>query len=135
MWDFSRYTSGQRAFSFSRGTSEMTGAGTRARTRAGAGTGARASRTALKIRCKSSSEYLGILVLAGDFGPESLLSCSKISYSGGREESRKASKGATEGATEEQRREQRRKQRREQRRDAPGENVRGLGLRSSRSWR
>ena len=94
MWDFPRYTSGERAFSFSRDTSETTGTG------AGAGAGARASRTVLKIRCKSSSEYLGILVSAGDFGPRGPSGCSEISDSGGGEESGGVSEGATEGVTE-----------------------------------
>ena len=67
MWDFPRYTSREQAFSFSRGVLET----------AGAGAGARASRTALKIRCKSFSEYLGMLVaaegeLARGFHPEGL---------------------------------------------------------------
>ena len=87
MWDFPRYTSGKQAFSFSRGTSEMT--------RAGAG--AQASRTALRIHCKSSSEYLGTLVAAaGDFSPGGLSGYSEDSDSEGREELG----GATEGATE-----------------------------------
>ena len=87
MWDFLWYTSGKRAFSFSQGTLEMTGAGV----------GARASRTALKIYCKSSSEYLGILVAAaGDFSPWGLLGCSENSDLGGRKEPG----GATEGAIE-----------------------------------
>ena len=47
----------KRAFNFSRGTLETTGA------RAGAEAGAQTSRTALKIFCKPSSEYLGILVV------------------------------------------------------------------------
>ena len=51
------------------------GAGAETRTEAGTGagaetgirvqTGAQASKTALKILCKSSSEYLGILIAAG----------------------------------------------------------------------
>ena len=64
------------------------------------GTGARASRTALRICCKSSSEYLGILVLAGDFGPRGFLGYSEISDSGGGKESGRATKEATEGAME-----------------------------------
>ena len=83
--------SGERAFSFSR-TLEMTGAGV------GAETGARAFKTALKILCKSSLEYLGILV--SDFGPGGPSGCSKISDSGGGEESGGVTEGATEGATE-----------------------------------
>ena len=61
MWDFPQYTSEERAFSFSQGTSETTRAGTGA----GAGAGARASKTALRIRCKLSSEYLRTLLAAG----------------------------------------------------------------------
>ena len=61
MWDFPRYTSEKRVFSFFRGTSETTGAETGAE----AGAGAQASKTALRIRCKSSSEYLGTLLAAG----------------------------------------------------------------------
>ena len=60
--------SGERAFSFSRGVSATmgagagvgAGAGTGARARTGAGAGTWASRTVLRIRCKLSSEYLGI---------------------------------------------------------------------------
>ena len=98
MWDFPRYTSGERAFNFSRDTSVTAGTGTGAG--AGAGAGARASRTVLRIRCKSSSEYLGILVSAGGFGPGGPLGYSEISDLGDREESGRALEGATEGATE-----------------------------------
>ena len=55
---------------------------------------------ALKIRCNSSLEYLGILAVARDFGPSSLLGCSENSDSGGGEESEKVTQGETEGATE-----------------------------------
>ena len=84
-----------------------TGVGAGAETGAGAGTGALGSRTALKILCKSSSEYLRILVAAeavatGDFGPEDPADWSHNSLpdSGGREESEGAMEGVTEGATE-----------------------------------
>ena len=111
MWDFPQYTSGERAFSFFRGTLETTGAGTGveagAGTRAGAGTGARAFKTALRICCKSSLEYLGILVsaegeLARSFAPEGLAGwLNNLSPdSGGGKELRRAMKEATEGATE-----------------------------------
>ena len=89
--------SGEQAFSFSQGTLEMTGAGARAGLRMGAEIGARAFKTALTICCKSSSEYLRILVaVAGDFGSGNLSGCLKTSDSRGREES----KGATEGGME-----------------------------------
>ena len=67
---------------------------------AGARTGARASKTALKILCKSSLEYLRTLVAARDFGPGVLSDYSEISDSGDREEPREATERATEGATE-----------------------------------
>ena len=85
--------SGERAFSFSRGVSET----------AGAGAGARAFRTALKILCKSSLEYLGTLVAAGDFGPGVPSGYSETSDLGGGEKPG----GATEGATEERSRRER----------------------------
>ena len=97
--------SGEQAFSSSRSTSKTIRAGTGV----GAGTraGTQASRTALKICCKSSSEYLGILVaargeLARGFPPEGLASWSDnlSPNSGGGEESEEATKGAMEGATE-----------------------------------
>ena len=72
----------------------MTGAG------AGAGAGAQASRTALRIHCKSSSEYLGILVSAGDFGSRGPSGDLEISDLEGRKESEGATKKAIEGATE-----------------------------------
>ena len=50
---------------------------------------------ALRIRCKSSLEYFGILVLAGNFGGG-----LEISESGGGEESGGAIEGATKGTTE-----------------------------------
>ena len=122
MWDFPQYTSGKRAFSFSQSASAImaagsgagtgvragmgpgTGAGTGART----GMGARASRTALKILCKSSSEYLGILIAAteasatGGFAPKGPAGWSdNLSPDlGGGEELKKAIEGATKGATE-----------------------------------
>ena len=87
MWDFPQYTSRERAFSFSRDALAMMEAGARtregarmgagARKGAGARTGAQASRKALRILCKSSSEYLRVLVIAGalvtgSFAPEGL---------------------------------------------------------------
>ena len=72
---------------------------------AAAEVGARASRTALKIRCKSSSEYLGILVAAvgalvmGGFvpkGPAGWLDNLSPNSGGGEELG-----GAMEGAAEE----------------------------------
>ena len=62
---------------------------------AGAGAGARASRTALRICCKSFSEYLGVLVSAGDSS-----GCLEFSDLGGGEESGGATEGATEGRTQ-----------------------------------
>ena len=102
MWDIPRYTSGDRAFSFFWGASETTRAGTGAGARIGAG--AQASKTALKIRYKSSLEYLGILVavggeLARGFPPEGPAGWSNNlspDLEGGEE-----SRGATEEATEE----------------------------------
>ena len=77
--------SGEQAFSFFLGTSEAT--------RAEAG--AWASRTALKIRCKLSSEYLETLIAtAGDFGPRGILGYSEDSDLGDGEEP----EGTTEGA-------------------------------------
>ena len=118
MWDFPRYKSGERAFSFSRGASATMGAGARtgagagtgagAETGARAGTGALASRTALRILCKSSSEYLGTLVAAGalamgGFTPKGPTGWSDNSSpdSGDGEESGGATEGATERVTEE----------------------------------
>ena len=104
MWDFPQYTSGEQAFSFSQGTLETMGA----ETGVGAGTGAKAqaSRTALRIRCKSSSQYLGILVaeggdLAKGFPPKSPAGWSdNLSPNlGGGKESGGATKEATEGET------------------------------------
>ena len=102
MWDFSWYTSKEWAFSFSRGVSKTTGAGVRAGI--GVEVGARASKKALKILYKSSSEYLGILVGAtratvmGSFvfeGPAGWLSNLSPNLEG-REELGKAIKGAIE---------------------------------------
>ena len=91
--------SGERAFSFFQGASEMIKAG------AGAGTRARASRTALKIRCKSFSEYLGTLVAVGEmlatrgFIPKSLAGWSDNLASDlrGGEKLGRAIEGVTEG--------------------------------------
>ena len=76
--------------------------GAGARTRAEART--QASRTVLRIRCKSSSEYLGILLAAaGPLATESFVkgpagwSDNSLPDSGGGKESR----GATEGAAKE----------------------------------
>ena len=69
MWDFLQYTSGERAFNFSQGTSKTA----RAEARARVGAGVQASRIVLKILCKSSSKYLKRFVAAtgaitmGDF--------------------------------------------------------------------
>ena len=76
--------------------------------RAKIGARAQASRMALKIRCKSFSEYLRILVAAeetsttGDFIFECLVSClDNLSPDlGGVEELKGATERATEGATE-----------------------------------
>ena len=81
MWDFPRFTCREWALKFSWGALVTMGARSRAGAGAGVGmgvgmeAGARASKTALKIPCKSSSEYLGILVAARalgtrGFGPE-----------------------------------------------------------------
>ena len=66
--------------------------------RAGVEAGAQASKTVLKIRCKSSLEYLktsvvvvGVTVME-DFAPKNQASCLKNSDLGDREESRGASK-------------------------------------------
>ena len=114
MWDFPRYKSGEWAFSFSRGVSATMGAragagagigaGTGARTGAGAGTGALASRTALRILYKSSSEYLrtlgesGALAMEG-FGFEGPACWSDNSSpdSGSGDKSGGATEGVTEG--------------------------------------
>ena len=70
------------------------------------GAGAKASKTALKICCKSFSEYLKTLVvatgaLARDFIPNSLAGWSDNLSPDlkGEEESGRATKGAKEGAT------------------------------------
>ena len=62
MWDFLQYTSGEKAFSFSQDVLKTIGAGVRVG--AEVRSEALASRTVLKILCKSSLEYLGILVVA-----------------------------------------------------------------------
>ena len=78
-------------------------------TRAGAGAeaGAQASRTALKIRCKSSSEYFAILVAAAGALARGFALKSQANWSdnlspdlGDGEESRGAMEGAVEGVTE-----------------------------------
>ena len=80
------------------------GAKMRAETRAGAGTGALISIIALKILCKSSSEYLRTLVAIRalairGFGPKCLAGwLDNLSpNSGGGEELGRATKGASEG--------------------------------------
>ena len=56
-----------------------------------------ASKTALRICYKSSSEYLEILVVvAGDFGLGSLLGCLEIFDLGSGEDPRRATEGVTE---------------------------------------
>ena len=79
------------------------GAGVGAGAGAGAGTRVQASKTALRIHCKSFSEYLGILVaaaeaLARDFVPEGLAGWSDnlSPDSKGEEESKRAIEGAAE---------------------------------------
>ena len=114
MWDFPRYTSKERAFSFSQGTSETIGARAEARAGARTGTGSWASRTALKIHYKSSSEYLGTLVaargvLARSFaldGPAGWSDNLSPDSEGG-EKSEGVMKGATEGAAERRSRQER----------------------------
>ena len=112
MWNFPRYTSRERAFSFLRdalatmGAKAGVGAGAKTGTRArmGAEAGTRASRTVLKIRCKSFLEYLGILVAAaGALATKGFVLESAAGWSNnssldleGREESGKAMEGAAE---------------------------------------
>ena len=98
MWDFSLYMFRERAFSLFWGILETAGAKT------GVEAGAQVSRIVLKILCKSSSEYLGILVAASgatameDFIFEGSANCSVNLLSNS--ESGKESGGVTEGATE-----------------------------------
>ena len=102
--------SGEQAFSFSQSTLEMTGAKVEAEARAGVGAkvGARASKTALRILCKSSSEYLGILVVVtGASAIEGFVSKGPVRWldisspdSEGREESSGATEGVMEGVME-----------------------------------
>ena len=99
MWNFSRYMSRKRAFSFFRGTLETM--------RAGTGVGTWASRTALKICCKLSSEYLRTLVATGEalarsFTPEGLAGwLDNLSPDlGGRKKLRRAIERATKGVAE-----------------------------------
>ena len=88
MWDFPQFTFGERAFSsLSWGFLEAAKAG------AGARAGAQASKTTLKIRCKLSSEYLGILVAAaGNFDFGGLLGYLENSDLGDKEEPKKETK-------------------------------------------
>ena len=84
----------------------MTGA--RAGARIGAEVGIQASRTALRIHCKSSLKYLGILVAAagtsttGGYVPKNLTGWSDNSSpdSRGGKESEGVTDGATKGAME-----------------------------------
>ena len=68
MWDFPWYTSREWAFSLFQDTLEITGAGM------GVGARAQVSKTVLRIRWKSSLEYLGISVaettVTGGFAPK-----------------------------------------------------------------
>ena len=109
MWDFLQYISKERAFNFSRGTLETM------RARVGAEVGAQASRTALRILCKSSSKYLETLVAAigasvmGGFvskGPAGWLDNLSPDL-GGRKESKEAMERAMERAIEGQSRRRR----------------------------
>ena len=88
MWNFPQYTFRKQAFSdFFWSSLEA------ARAKAGARAGVQASRMALKIRCKSFSEYLGILVAeAEDFGLKDPMSYLENFVSGDGEKSG----GATE---------------------------------------
>ena len=86
MWDFPRYTSGKRASSFFRGTSAImeagAGVGARAGARTGAGAGTQVSRTILKIRCKSSLEYLRRIVTArGELAKEGFVPEGHVGWS------------------------------------------------------
>ena len=98
MWDRPQYTSGERAFSLFRDTSETSGVKAEARA------GAWASKIVLKICCKSSSEYLGTSVVetivTGGFALKDPAGYSENSDSGSGEESWGATKGVTEGVTE-----------------------------------
>ena len=84
------------------------GVGARVETGTRVGVGAQASRMALKIRCKSSLKYLGILVVAAEASVTGgFVSKSPTGWlnnlspnSGGGEKSRGATEGATEEATE-----------------------------------
>ena len=85
MWDFLRYMSKEQAFSLSWGSSEVAGAGVGVEVKAEVW----ASKTVLGICCKSSLEYLRILVAAAktteieSFGPEGLAGCLENSDSRG----------------------------------------------------
>ena len=86
------------------GTRARAGTGARAGIGARAETGPRASRTALKILCKSSSEYLGTIVSTGalatrGFAPKG--SAGWLDNSSPDLGVRKESGGATDGAAEE----------------------------------
>ena len=97
-----------QVFGFFWGASETIKAGVGAETGAEAEAGARASRTALKILYKSSSEYSGTLVAAtgtsamGSFLFEGLAGWfNNLSLDlGGREETRGATEEATKAVTE-----------------------------------
>ena len=96
----------ERVFSFSRGVLETTGAGAGGET--GAGVRALVSRTALKTLCKSSTEYLGILVVVirviamGGFFFESPAGWSDnlSSNSEGEKKLGKVTEGVTEGRSQ-----------------------------------
>ena len=85
MWDFSQYISREQSFKdLSWGSLEVAGA------RTGAGARVRASKTILRIRCKSFLVYLGTSIIAIVSGiPAGYL---ENSDSGDREESRRATK-------------------------------------------
>ena len=109
MWDFLQYTSGEYAFSFSQSSLEMTGAGV------GVDIGVQASKTALRIFCKLSLEYLEILVAeigtlaTGDFIFEGPVNWSdNLSTNlGGKEESERTIEKATEEEIERSSRQER----------------------------
>ena len=103
MEDFLQYTSGKQVFSLSQGTLEMMRVG--ARVGAGVGAGAQASKTVLRILCKSFSEYLNtFVVVIGATAMRGFISKGPTGYSDNlspnlkdEEESEKVTKGATEG--------------------------------------
>ena len=94
MWGFPRFTSGEREFNLSWSSSKVAGAGVSA----GAGAEVRiwASRTVLRIRCKLSLKYMGILVAVTwtigieSFALEHPTDCLEDSDSGRKKESRRS---------------------------------------------